>query len=207
MRCARAAAGPSCALCAGMADDPHWPHEMMKRGKTVLTSLHNTQHNTQMNTKEIASQFVTSINSMMTGANNAAVILRALLDSVEQDIAKAAAAIAAEWEVGGFDRSPTRYIVSACYEADMSKEETNSLINALRKKGKVETSRQRQSQLTAVVFDGDKSKNKGKPSGKKAADVKTPLTVADIIKSIKALPSLTAADASALATAIKAKLA
>lgn len=164
-----------------------------------------------MNTKEIASQFVTSINSMMTGANNAAVILRALLDSVEQNIAKAAAAIAAEWEVGGFDRSPTRYIVSACYEADMSKDETNSLINALRKKGKVEASRQRQSQLTAVVFDGDTSKNKGnkrnKPSGKKAAGVKATLTVADIIAAVKALPSLTAADASLIATAIKAKLA
>ena len=152
--------------------------------------------------------FVAGLNEVLTIHNTNGQLLRELLDSVDQDLEQAAAAIAAEWETAGFDRSPTRAIVAACFEADLSKDETNSLINALRKKGKVETSRQRQHQLAAVVFDGDKSKNKGnKPSGKKASGVKTVLTIADIIAAVKALPSLTAADASALATAIKAKLA
>lgn len=108
---------------------------------------------------------------------------------------------------------PCRVIVEACFQTNLDRAAVLKFVN-----GAALVTKQRVSQLVAVVYDGDKSKNKGKAKSE-SQDVLTgeesdsgdknpaPVTVAQILTLIQALPSVTKAEASQLAIAIKAKLA
>lgn len=127
---------------------------------------------------------------------------------------------------------PARLLVDACHLGGISRADVSALVYATKA-----VTRQRVSQLVAVIYDGDKSKNKGKaakggktdkaekspaPEGGKSesqdgldslvadapkAAPKAAPTVEDILALIADLPAITQADASRLAAALKAKLA
>lgn len=129
------------------------------------------------------------------------------------------------------DALPIRMLVEACYLAGITRADASPLCNAVKAVAK-----QRVSQLVAVIYDGNKAANKGKPAkggkadkadkaapkgGKsesqdgldqlvetapKAAPKAAP-TVEDVLALIAELPALTAADASRIAVALKGKLA
>ena len=127
----------------------------------------------------------------------------------KQDPKKMGLAIGNEWyQVGGEVEGgkPARLLLEACQEAKMDKKNTYALMNA----SEIVT-KQRVSQLYAVVVDGDKSKNKGskdKPSkegvGQGGLD-KAP-SFAAILDAIKALPSITQIEAETAAALLASKI-
>lgn len=82
----------------------------------------------------------------------------------------AGAALKAAWETAGekTDTLPIRMLVEACYLAGVTRADASPLLNAVKA-----ATKQRVSQLLAVVYDGDKSKNKGKATKGGKADKAT----------------------------------
>lgn len=112
---------------------------------------------------------------------------------------------------------PIRILADAAVAAGMPRADISALLNSTKV-----VSKQRTSQLLAVVVDGDKSKNKGKPSKSAKADKGgqdgldlTPkadkptksVTVDDVLAIIGKLPSLTQPDAERVVAALREKLA
>ena len=130
-------------------------------------------------------------------------LIASLFEATSRDLTKAGEAVGLAWnEIGGEIEGglPTRFLVEACHNTSLTKEETRLFIKAT---GLV--SKQRAHVLTAAVFDGASNADvKGK--GKKDKAVNTVLTVDQIVQAIGGL-TLTAKDAEAIVRAVQAKLA
>jgi hypothetical protein len=155
-----------------------------------------------------------------------AATIATLCNEAGEDYKEAGAAFGAAWRDIGANIEggvPCRCIIAACAQTNMDRKAVLKFVN-----GADIVSKQRVSQLVAVIVDGDKSKNKGNKTAAelKSQDVltdkekaglqaelnsepKTPatVTVGQILTLIAALPAITEAEASQLAVALKAKLA
>ena len=130
-------------------------------------------------------------------------LIASLFEATSRDLTKAGEAVGLAWnQIGGEVEGglPTRYLVEACHNTSLTKEETRLFVKAT---GLV--SKQRAHVLTSAVFDGI-SAEKAKGGSKKDKAVNPQLTTADIVKAIQAM-TLTAADAEAIVRAVQAKLA
>jgi len=125
-------------------------------------------------------------------------------------------AIADAWQaIGGEVTPPIRTLAVACFDAGISRGDASKLVNATQWASRGRISTVLSSTYGELADDskagkGNTKADKGKSNEKldsngKAVVNDTP-TVAAIIAAIAKLPALTAADASAIATAIKAKL-
>ena len=125
-------------------------------------------------------------------------------------------AIADAWQaIGGNTTPPIRTLAVACYDAGISRSDASKLVNATQWASRGRISTVLSSTYGELADDSksgkgnakaDKSDSNGKlDSNGKAVPTEAP-TVAAIIAAITKLPALTAADASAIARAIKAKL-
>lgn len=150
-----------------------------------------------------------------TVTHRIAVEITSLLNSNGQDNKKAGKAIGDAWQVIGGDvetSQPVRLLIEACaLIKDMTRKDTSKLVNAADI-----VSRQRVSQLIAVIFDGDTSKNKGKAAKEKAEkgegegksqDGLDKLSFTQILAALKALPSITQEQAEIAATILASKIA
>jgi hypothetical protein len=129
----------------------------------------------------------------------------------KQDPKKMGLAIGNEWyQIGGEVEGgkPARLLLEACQEAKMDKKNTYALMNA----SEIVT-KQRVSQLYAVVVEGDKSKNKGSKDKDSKGKSQGGLDESEIpswdaiLKAIKAQPSLTKAQAEEAAALLASKIA
>ena len=151
-----------------------------------------------------ASAIATSLWEQATASIELSKLIASLFEATSRNLKQAGEAVGLAWnEIGGELEGglPTRYLVEACHNTSLTKEETRLFIKAT---GLV--SKQRAHVLTAAVFDGVSAEvAKGKGKGKDKA-VNPQLTVDQIVKAIAAM-TLTAADAEAIVKAIQAKLA
>jgi hypothetical protein len=180
----------------------------------------------QTNANQIASSIATLLFEGLTLANTIGHKLRELLDSVKQDLEAAGKLIGSEWNQSEYDRQPPiSLLCRACQEADLSKDEARLLMRSANL-----VSRQRVKQVLDVVYDNNKEANKGSKDRQLAkakaevklakAEVKSAKAdkqvesakadkpdIKSIIASLKAMPSISKADAIQIANIIKAKLA
>jgi hypothetical protein len=171
------------------------------------------------NANQIANQIATLLFEGVTITHTIGVKLRELLDGVKQDLEVAGRMIGSEWNQFGCDRQPISLLCKAAWEADLSKDEARLLMKSANL-----VSKQRVSQVLSVVYDNDKSKNKGskdrqlakaKADQVKSAKADKPAESAkadkpdikSIIASLKAMPTISKADAIEIANIIRAKLA
>lgn len=125
-------------------------------------------------------------------------------------------AIGEEWQKIGGDvetSHPVRLLIEACtYVKGMTRKETSKVVNAADI-----VSRQRVSQLIAVIFDGDKSKNSGNKAAKEKADKAKgegksqdgldKMTFDQILAALKSLTSITQHQAEVAASLLASKIA
>lgn len=120
-------------------------------------------------------------------------------------------AFAIAWRTmgGGIDNNQaTRHLVEACHQTTMEKKAASKFLNAV---GLV--TKQRISQLLAVVYDGDASKNRGNDKAKDKAKSQDGLDKGDgftfeqILAAIKTLKSISKEQAQAAAVALASKIA
>lgn len=146
-----------------------------------------------------------------TVTHKIAVEITSLLNSNGQDNKKAGKAIGDAWQVIGGDveaGQPVRLLIEACaLIKDMTRKDTSKLVNAADI-----VSRQRVSQLIAVIFDGDKSKNSGNKAAKEKAEGKSKegldkMTFDQILAALKALTSITQQQAEVAASLLASKIA
>lgn len=138
-----------------------------------------------------ATALVESLHGALNATHQVGVNMAALYNAHNGEPEAIGADLWEAWSANPLDRSPARLLVDACNEANIPRKEASLILNAT---GIV--SKQRISQLLAVVYDGDTSKNKNnadRKSGK--AEVKTPLTQeqvdADMGPQSKDAPKLT----------------
>jgi hypothetical protein len=156
----------------------------------------------QTNATQIASSIATLLFEGVTLTHTIGLKLRELLDSVKQDLETAGKLIGSEWNQFGCDRKPISLLCKAAWEADLSKDEARLLM-----KSAALVSKQRISQVLSVVYDNDKSKNKGSKDRKAKTETAKAESAKEIIAMLKALPKLTKEEAIEIANIIKAKLA
>lgn len=141
--------------------------------------------------------------------HNLASLIAKLCQELKEDKKKVGSLIGDEWYKIGADvngSKPIRLLIEACMETNMERKDISALVNATEI-----VSKQRVSQLLAVIIDGDKSKNKGgkdKPSKEGAGQDpldKTP-SVDAIVAAIKALPSVTQLEAETIAALLASKI-
>ena len=147
----------------------------------------------------IANQIVSAINAQFTATHELAKLITALWNQT-QCPKETGRLIGEAFSQDGLDRNPIRNLADSLREIHgTTKKEASLLLNAT---GLV--SKQRVAQILAVVFDGDKSKNKGKTPAKEAK------TEADSFAAIMAILSgknlsLTEDQADAILAAVASK--
>jgi hypothetical protein len=144
--------------------------------------------------------------------HNLASLIAKLCQELKEDKKKVGSLIGDEWYKVGADvngSKPIRLLIEACMATNMERKDISALVNATEI-----VSKQRVSQLLAVIVDGDKSKNKGskdKPSkegtGQGGLDKSEIPSWDAILKAIKAQPSLTKAQAEEAAALLASKIA
>lgn len=173
---------------------------------------------TNTNTTIITTSASTVANLLFEGSTVACSIaaeLAIMMNNHGNDYKAIGKAIGEEWDKIGGDvetSHPVRLLIEACtYVKGMTRKETSKVVNAADI-----VSRQRVSQLIAVIFDGDKSKNKGKAAtekdGKEKGEGKSQdgldkLSFTQILAALKALPSITQEQAEIAATILASKIA
>lgn len=137
--------------------------------------------------------------------------IASLCQASGENFKAAGQALAIAWaEIGGdvLASHATRHLVEACYATTMDRKSASKFLNGV---GLV--SKQRIAQLLSVVYDGDKSKNKGnkaeKGGGEKSQDGldKSGFTFEQILAAIKSLPSITKEQAQVAAATLASKIA
>ena len=137
--------------------------------------------------------------------HNLASLIAKLCQELKEDKKKVGAVIGDEWYKVGADvngSKPIRLLIEACMATNMERKDISALVNATEI-----VSKQRVSQLLAVIVDGDKSKNKGgkdKPSKEGAGQ--GGLDFNAILNAIKALPSITQVEAETAAALLASKI-
>ena len=171
------------------------------------------------NNNNTATSAATVADLLFEGATLACQIAATLADMMNgngNDYKAIGKAIGEEWQKIGGDvetSQPIRLLIEACSMVKgMTKKETSKLVNAANI-----VSRQRVSQLIAVIFDGDKSKNYGNKTAKdKAAKDKADgesqepldkMTFDQILAALKSLPSITQHQAEVAASILASKIA
>ena len=154
------------------------------------------------NANQIANQIATLLCEGVTITHAIGVKLRELLDGVKQDLEVAGRMIGSEWNQIGCDRQPISLLCKAAWEADLSKDEARLLMKSANL-----VSKQRVSQVLSVVYDNDKSKNKGSKDRKAKTGTAKAESAKEIIAMLKALQKLTKEEAIEIANIIKSKLA
>lgn len=177
----------------------------------------NNNNNNNINVATIAETLALQVwESAVVSPLAIAATVATLCNEAGEDYKSAGAAFGAAWRDIGANVEggvPTRCVISACVQTNMERKGILKFVNAAEL-----VSKQRVSQLVAVIYDGDKSKNKGKAKAESQDGLdggdgdgggnKSPatVTVAQILTLIQALPKISAAEASQLAIAIKAKM-
>lgn len=137
--------------------------------------------------------------------HNLASLIAKLCQELKEDKKKVGAAIGTEWYKVGADvngSKPIRLLIEACMATNMERKDISALVNATEI-----VSKQRVSQLLAVIIDGDKSKNKGsKDKASKEGGGQGGLDFDSILAAIKALPSITQAQAETAAALLASKI-
>lgn len=137
--------------------------------------------------------------------HNLASLIAKLCQELKEDKKKVGSLIGDEWYKIGADvngSAPVRLLIEACMATNMERKDISALVNATEI-----VSKQRVSQLLAVIVDGDKSKNKGskdKPSKEGAGQGGLDFTA--ILNAIKALPSITQVEAETAAALLASKI-
>jgi hypothetical protein len=137
--------------------------------------------------------------------HNLASLIAKLCQELKEDKKKVGSLIGDEWYKIGADvngSKPIRLLIEACMATNMERKDISALVNATEI-----VSKQRVSQLLAVIIDGDKSKNKGskdKPSKEGAGQ--GGLDFDAILAAIKSLPSITLDQAQAAAALLSSKV-
>ena len=143
--------------------------------------------------------------------HNLALTIATLCQASNENFKVAGEALAIAWsKIGGgvSDFQATRHLVEACHGTSMGKKSASKFLNAMDL-----VSKQRISQLLAVVYDGDKSKNNGnkpKAEGEKSQDgldKSAGFTFEQILAAIKSLPSITKEQAQVAAATLASKIA
>jgi len=141
--------------------------------------------------------------------HNLASLIAKLCQELKEDKKKVGSLIGDEWYKVGADvngSKPIRLLIEACMATNMERKDISALVNATEI-----VSKQRVSQLLAVIIDGDKSKNKGgKDKASKEGDGQGGLdkapSFAAILEAIKALPSITQVEAETAAALLASKI-
>jgi len=167
-------------------------------------------------TAATATATATALFTCATSSHNLTLAIATLCNEAAGDFKAAGVALADAWQTIGGDVDScqaTRHLVESCFATSMERKQASKFLNAV---GLV--SKQRISQLLAVVYDGDKSKNKGKAKEKNGGDGGESqdgldknegkgFTFEQILAAIKSLPSITKEQAQVAAATLAAKIA
>lgn len=157
-----------------------------------------------------ATATATALWDCVESSHSLSLTVATLCQASNEDFKVAGQALALAWsKIGGGvnDSQATRHLVEACHGTSMEKKSASKFLNAMDL-----VSKQRISQLLAVVYDGDKSKNNGnkKAEGEESQeglDKSAGFTFEQILAAIKTLPSITKEQAQIAAATLASKIA
>ena len=157
-----------------------------------------------MNTKQIKTAATQFAKSLVVGVQYANKVLadelEAILVAADRDMVAAGKAIGVAWGLHGVDHAqgeaqPARLIVEACWENSFDKSEAREILKATEL-----VSKQRISQLLAIVYDGGTNGSVNPKSGKGGKGNGDPVSAILAILSKKGL-TLTRSDAARITKA------
>lgn len=131
------------------------PHKTMSATASTTASTVTPATAATVEPSQEAVDFVEALHGTINATHKMGVKLASVYNKHNGDPVAIGSDIWEAWSKNPLDRSPARPFVEACLEANIVRKEASLILNA---SGMV--SKQRISQLLAVVYDGDKSKNK-----------------------------------------------